>query len=78
MNLSLQVLESSSDRDHADGNVECRCTCAAEEVGDGDSNAICLNAPRASHGVAQVTFRLQVASQGTGRVNVRNSDMTTY
>jgi hypothetical protein len=31
----------------------------------------------ASHGVAQVAFRLQVASQGTGVVNVRNADMAT-
>jgi hypothetical protein len=36
-----------------------------EAIGD-DSNLICLNASRASHGVAQVAIHSQVASQGTG------------
>jgi hypothetical protein len=60
------VWESSNDQDHADGNVECRCTAASGEVIGNDMNAICLSASRASHVVAHVVIHSQVASQGTG------------
>jgi hypothetical protein len=41
------------------------------DVGD-DSNVICLIASRASHGAAHFAIHSQVASQGTGMVNVHN------
>jgi hypothetical protein len=67
-----------ADLDHADGNVE-RCSIDAweEAIGD-DSNVICLDAPLASHGVAQFPIHSRVASQGTGLVNVHNADMAVY
>jgi hypothetical protein len=74
----LQVLGSSNDRHHADGNVECSGIDASEEANGGDSKLIRLKAPRALHGVAQVAATLQVASQGTGVVNVHNVDMALY
>jgi hypothetical protein len=43
-------------------------------IGD-DSKVICLNAPCVSHCLAQAAIHLQVASQGTGVVNVHNTDM---
>jgi hypothetical protein len=76
--LSLQVvLESSNDRDHADGNFECCGTDASEEAFGDDNNIICLNGSRVSqcdsHGVAQVAIHSQVASQGAGIVEVYNN-----
>jgi hypothetical protein len=62
---SMQVLESSNNYDHADGNVERRGIGAPREgIGD-DSNVGCLNAPHASHAVAQVAFHSHVASHVT-------------
>jgi 3-dehydroquinate dehydratase len=58
--------------------VECHGIDASEEAFWDDSNAICLNAPRASHGVAQVAIHSQVASQRTGVVEVHNADMAMY
>jgi hypothetical protein len=73
---SLQVvLGPSSDLDHADGNVDCRSSAASGEAGGDDSNAICLNAPRASLGVAPAAFHSLVASQGTGVVHIHTADM---
>jgi hypothetical protein len=74
----LQVLESSSDQDHADGNVKCRGIDASEEAVGDDSNVICFSASCASAGVAQVTIHSQVAYQGTGVLNVHNADMAMY
>jgi hypothetical protein len=69
----LQVLDSSNDQDHADGNVE------SSGIDGDDGNAICFNAPRASHGVANVTIHSQVTYQGTGVVNAYyNADMAMY
>jgi hypothetical protein len=49
---------------------KCRDTDASREgVGD-DSNAACLNGSRETGGVAQAAIHSQVASQGTGAVNV--------
>jgi hypothetical protein len=63
---SSQVLESSNNQDHADGNDEC-CGIGAPEKAIGvDGNVICLNATRTSHRVAQVAIHSQVASQGGG------------
>jgi hypothetical protein len=67
----LQVaLESSYDKDHADGNVERRGTDASKEAVGDDSSVICLSGSRASHGVAQVAMHSQVGSQVAGVVNV--------
>jgi hypothetical protein len=38
------VLESSNDQDHPDGNVECRDTEASKEAVVDDSNITCLDA----------------------------------
>jgi hypothetical protein len=62
---NLQVLESSNDQDHADGHVD-----VSEGAIGNYSNVICLNASPASHGVSQHTIHSQVASKGTGAVNV--------
>jgi hypothetical protein len=43
-------------------------------IGD-DSKVICFNATCVSHCLAQAAIHLQVASQGTGVVNVHNTDM---
>jgi hypothetical protein len=50
--------------DHADGNVKCCGIDASEEAIGDDSNAICLNAPHASHGVAQAAIHSQLAPRG--------------
>jgi hypothetical protein len=71
---SLQVLESPNDQHHADGNVECRCIVASEQATGDDSNVICSNASLALHGVAQVATHSQVASQGTGVINVHDAE----
>jgi hypothetical protein len=68
----LQVLQFSNDQDHTDGLVE-RCSTGEEAIGD-DSNVFWLHALSVSHGVAQV-IHSQVASQGTGLLNVCNADM---
>jgi hypothetical protein len=71
---SMQPLESSNDQDQANGNVERRGIDASEEaIGDG-SDELCLNAPRAS----QVANNSQVASQGTGVMNVQTATMAMY
>jgi hypothetical protein len=75
---SMQVLESSNDQNHADGKVESRGIDASKEAIGDDSRVVRLHAPRASHGVAQVAIHSQVASQGTGVVNVHNADMAMY
>jgi hypothetical protein len=75
---SLQVLESPNDQHHADGSVECCCIDASKEpIGD-DSNATCLNASHTSRGVALVLIHPQVASQGTGVVNIYDADKAMY
>jgi hypothetical protein len=56
---SMQVLESSNDQDHADGNVE-RCGIDRLEEAIGDGKVICLNSPCASHGVAQVAIHFSL------------------
>jgi hypothetical protein len=63
--LSLQVLESSKDQDHGDGNVECSGIGNPEEAIGDDNNVTYLNAPSVPHGVAKVMITSQVASQGT-------------
>jgi hypothetical protein len=55
----------------------CVIDTSKQAVSD-DSNVICLHAPRASHGVAQVAIHTQVAFHGTGIFNVHNSDMAMY
>jgi hypothetical protein len=72
---SLQVLESPNDQHHADGNVECRCIVDSEEAASDDSDVICSNASLALHGVAQAVTHSQVASQGTGVINVHDSEV---
>jgi hypothetical protein len=69
------VLESSSDQDHAVGNAECRSNDAPGKAVGSDSNVFVLNGSRASHGVAQVTIHLQIASKGTVVVDVYNANM---
>jgi hypothetical protein len=49
---SLQVLRSSNDQDHADGNVEHRGIDVPKRPTVDKSNVICGNAPSARHGVA--------------------------
>jgi hypothetical protein len=69
---SMQVLESSNDPAHADGNIERGSIDASEEANGDISNVIGLNAPRSPHGEAQVVVHSQVASEGTGAVNIHN------
>jgi hypothetical protein len=59
-------------------DVECRGIVASKEAVGNDSIVICLNAPCAAHGVAQVTIHSQVASQGTEVVMVHNADTVMY
>jgi hypothetical protein len=74
---SLQVVESSTVK-IMQVDVKCRGIVASKEVVGDVSNVICLNAPRAAHGVAQVTIHSQVASQGTEVVMVHNADKVMY
>jgi hypothetical protein len=46
-------------------------------MGD-DSNAISLNGSGTSHGVVHDLIYSQVASKGTGVVNVQNPDVAMY
>jgi hypothetical protein len=46
---SVQLLESSNNQEHADGNVQRRGIDDSEEAIGGDSHVICLNAPVAMH-----------------------------
>jgi hypothetical protein len=71
------VRESSNDQDCADGNGECR-VMMNPRIFHTDSNVTCFNASCASHGVAQVAFNSQVASQGKGVVNSHNADMAMH
>jgi hypothetical protein len=73
----MEVRESSRDHAHADANAERRGNEAYEEVIGNDRKAICLNAPRTSHGVAQVEIHSQVAYLGTGVVD-RQQDIAMY
>jgi hypothetical protein len=57
---------------------KCFSWHTSEEAIGNDCNVICLNALRASHGVAQVVIHSQVAPQGTGVVNVHNVDMAMH
>jgi hypothetical protein len=72
----MQVVQSSNDQDHADGNVERHSIDASEKAAGDDSNVLCLNASCASNGVAPNSDSLsRVACQGTGVVNVHKADM---
>jgi hypothetical protein len=59
--------------DHADENVECHSIGASEEAVGDASHVICSNASHASHGQARIAIHSQVASKGTGVVNVHNA-----
>jgi hypothetical protein len=61
---------SKQNQDHTVGNVECRSNDASGEAVDDDSNVICLHASCVSTAVAQFAIHSQIASQGTGVVNV--------
>jgi hypothetical protein len=65
-----QICRFSNDQDHADGHVD-----VSEGAIGNYCNVICLNASPASHGVSQHTIHSQVASKGTGAVNVDTVDM---
>jgi hypothetical protein len=41
-------------------------------------NVVCLNGSHVSPGVARVLIHSQVATQGTGAVNVHLAEMATY
>jgi hypothetical protein len=71
---------ASNDQRHADENVECRSSDASEEAVGNDNNVICLNGcSHASHGVAQAfAIHSQIASHGTGIVNVHGADMAMH
>jgi hypothetical protein len=71
----MAYIAASNDQDHAHGKIEWRGIDASKHAVGDDSNVIRLNASHASHGEAQVTIHLQVASQGAGVVNVHSSDM---
>jgi hypothetical protein len=68
---SFQILESSNDQDHADGNFERLSIVAFLEAFGDDSNLICSHDPHASHGVTQDAIHSHIASQGIGAVIVR-------
>jgi hypothetical protein len=72
---SLQLLEFSHDEDHSDGNVECRGVGASEGGLRWRQQRTCLKGARASQGATQVPIHSQVASHGTGVVNVHIADM---
>jgi hypothetical protein len=74
----MQFLESSHDQDREDRNVRrCDIEASVEAIGD-DSNVNCFNSSSTSRGAARVAIHSQVASQGTGVVNVQHADFVMY
>jgi hypothetical protein len=71
-------MESSNAQGHAGGNVEHLGIDASEEAISNGSVTCLIDASHPSHGVAQVAIHSQVASRGTGAVNVHDAYMVLY